>query len=129
VRERVASAVPWQIVARVGLAMLAVATSAVVAGGLGAQDYGRYTILQNLLVFGLLGISGGLGPALARFVPEIDLRSPGGVRAFVGRCLRFHLAAWIVLTIATQLQRPALSQWFDPVVGELAFAAMALLLT
>ncbi|MEQ8762296.1 MAG: oligosaccharide flippase family protein [Planctomycetota bacterium] len=125
VADRATRAAPWQIGGKVAVSLFAIVTSAVIVRGLGADTFGTYTVLQNILAFALILVMAGMTPAQSRFVPEVE-ETGKALRPFVRRCLSVQLVLWIPISVAAVLLDGPLTEAFE--LGEAGIVSFGVLL-
>lgn len=111
--KQVGSAMVWSMVARIGRAVLGLASGVIVVRSLGADDYGVLSLVRTLLMFVAIVGVGGMGQAMLKFLPMLRVnRGIEGARKLVRTATAVNLMIWSVLVVAAYVGRGAIERVF-----------------
>lgn len=104
--HEVPSALAWGFLAKVLVAVLSLASNALIVRGLGEHAYGVYGVFLNIARFLSLAMAMGLAQSMLQFLPEMRVKDNSrGARQLLWRGLGYQLLAWVVVLVAVYLVR------------------------
>ncbi|MCK4305966.1 MAG: oligosaccharide flippase family protein [Candidatus Eisenbacteria sp.] len=109
--REVPSALAWGLIARILIAVLGIASNALIVRALGNYHYGVYSLFLNIARFLSLAIGLGFPPAILQFLPEMRVKGNAlGARQLLVRAVLFQFGAWVILLPVVFLLRGWLSE-------------------
>lgn len=116
--QKFSRAAPWSLIAKIFGSVIGIITSIIIVRDLGAHDYGVLSLVNNILGFITVICAFGLGQALTRYVPELNVKHNfSGIKKLMVQVAVVQTIIWLTAFIIIYFIRGFLSDLFSADIG------------